>query len=43
MTSPSRKSPNSALLDLLITHYDELEKLMELTSHDTSIDGDRGK
>jgi len=28
------------LLDQLLDHYYELERLMELTSHDISIDGE---
>jgi len=31
------------LLDLLLEHYEELERLLDRTSHDISIDGDVSK
>ena len=38
-----RKPPDMRLVDLLLGHYQELEQLMERTSHDTSIDGEAEK
>ena len=35
--------PQKRLLDLLLEHYDELQKLIDLTSHDISIDGEDEK
>ena len=38
-----RRCKQVSLIDLLIAHYDELLSLTDLTSHDTSIDGESGK